>query len=170
MRTVVVNSVVGRLGKHPTQTVCPKCHNNIITNTTKFDGSMAWLWCFIIFLLGGGIFCLCFIPFCVDSFKDVRHSCPNCTHIIGTCSAMWTDTIRYGWDWLVKCYDICIHTWNKFKSIYNIFRFNVYLVSEQRIKDTPKENIIFFYTGYLSCRAPTVYSFFSIFPNIHLND
>ena len=85
VQTVILNN---RLGRHPVSTVCPRCGASVITNTTKIDGSMAWLWCFIIFILGGGIFCLCLIPFCVDSFKDVRHTCPNCKSVLGTHSSM----------------------------------------------------------------------------------
>ena len=77
-----------QLGRFPTPCTCPKCHENIVTVTTMEHGTATWLLCLFIFLLGGGILCLCFIPFCINDMKDVHHSCPKCYHKIGVNTRM----------------------------------------------------------------------------------
>uniref|UniRef100_A0A4W5MRK9 Si:ch211-202h22.8 n=1 Tax=Hucho hucho TaxID=62062 RepID=A0A4W5MRK9_9TELE len=62
------------------QMTCPHCQVQVLTETTHIAGCLAWL-------IFGALFCflcmLCsFIPFCVDSCKDVEHSCPNCRRVI----------------------------------------------------------------------------------------
>ena len=74
--------VVQNFGMIPASCNCPNCHQNVVTRTEYEVGLFAWLIAGIIFICGGWIFCLCFIPFCVDSMKDVRHVCPNCNYTI----------------------------------------------------------------------------------------
>ncbi|KAM9792645.1 LITAF domain-containing protein-like [Neosynchiropus ocellatus] len=60
--------------------VCPFCHTSVVTNTRYISGALTWLICAIV-----GIFLCwpcCLIPFCVDSCKDVEHSCPNCQRVL----------------------------------------------------------------------------------------
>ena len=69
-------------GVTPASCNCPNCHQNVVTRTEYEVGLFAWLIAGIIFICAGFICCLCFIPFCVDSMKDVRHVCPNCNYTI----------------------------------------------------------------------------------------
>ena len=71
------------LGSASASCTCPKCNQQVFTNTESYAGSIVWLICLFIILFGGWVFCLCFIPFCIEDLKDVRHSCPNCKHVIG---------------------------------------------------------------------------------------
>ena len=75
--TVVVQNQFGVI---PASCVCPNCHQNVVTRTEHEIGLFTWFLVGIIFICGGWIFCLCFLPFCIDSLKDVRHVCPNCNH------------------------------------------------------------------------------------------
>jgi lipopolysaccharide-induced tumor necrosis factor-alpha factor len=84
---VVVVNAVGptRFGPAPVQLVCPYCKNTVVTSTSHENGAMVWLG--VLFLC---LFCFCcfFIPFMIDSFKDVVHSCPSCNNVIGRCSRL----------------------------------------------------------------------------------
>ncbi|XP_057605529.1 lITAF domain-containing protein [Hippopotamus amphibius kiboko] len=59
------------------RSVCPYCGNHIITVTTPVPGTLTWLLCTGIFMARCFMGC-CFIPFCMDSLMDVRHTCPVC--------------------------------------------------------------------------------------------
>lgn len=65
----------------PVNTVCPHCHQNIITSTNAEAGGLTWLLCAGICLFGFWLGC-CLIPFCIDDCQDIRHSCPNCKNTI----------------------------------------------------------------------------------------
>uniref|UniRef100_A0AAV2LHL2 LITAF domain-containing protein n=1 Tax=Knipowitschia caucasica TaxID=637954 RepID=A0AAV2LHL2_KNICA len=60
----------------PGEMMCPQCRINVVTMTEYKVGTLSWL-------IGGIIFLTCFlpfcwIPFCVPSCKDVKHTCPRC--------------------------------------------------------------------------------------------
>ncbi|XP_017729934.1 PREDICTED: lipopolysaccharide-induced tumor necrosis factor-alpha factor homolog isoform X2 [Rhinopithecus bieti] len=59
------------------QVVCPYCGNRIITVTSFVPGALTWLLCTTLFLFGCVLGC-CFLPFCIRSLMDVKHSCPVC--------------------------------------------------------------------------------------------
>eukprot|EP00794_Sanderia_malayensis_P004847 gene4847-5481_t len=67
----------------PVNVICPRCQTNVVTSVTLENGLMVWLSVGGICLFGGWLGC-CLIPFFVNAFKDVVHTCPNCHNIIGT--------------------------------------------------------------------------------------
>jgi lipopolysaccharide-induced tumor necrosis factor-alpha factor len=56
---------------------CPKCFKLVTTNPEPVTGLLTWISCIALCFIG----CCC-IPFFTKSFKDVRHRCPACNHII----------------------------------------------------------------------------------------
>ncbi|XP_075264342.1 uncharacterized protein LOC142356286 isoform X1 [Convolutriloba macropyga] len=82
--TVVINTVpAGKLGTDPMQVTCPNCQQNVTTQLDYQKGCLTWLICGLLCLFGLFLGC-CLIPFCVNSCKDVVHTCPNCKVVIGT--------------------------------------------------------------------------------------
>ena len=69
-------------GTMPVTTNCHNCGQNITTSVIKKTGAMQWIACCVIASFGCDLGC-CFIPFCIDSLKDVTHSCPNCNIVLG---------------------------------------------------------------------------------------
>ncbi|XP_047664090.1 lipopolysaccharide-induced tumor necrosis factor-alpha factor homolog isoform X1 [Tachysurus fulvidraco] len=67
----------------PAQTCCPVCSQTVVTRLEHTSGTMAWLVCAGLCIIGCMYGC-CLIPFCVDSMKDVTHFCPNCNRAIGS--------------------------------------------------------------------------------------
>ncbi|KAH7065650.1 LITAF-like zinc ribbon domain-containing protein, partial [Auriculariales sp. MPI-PUGE-AT-0066] len=54
--------------------ICPNCGQNQITRVTYQAGGYAHIWAIVF-----GVFLLsCCIPFLVNSFKDVLHTCSSC--------------------------------------------------------------------------------------------
>ncbi len=71
-----------KLGSSPTRLRCPNCSAEILTQTRHKSGCMTWAICGSICAIGLFVPCAwlgCqFIPFCINSCKDVSHLCPNC--------------------------------------------------------------------------------------------
>ncbi|XP_064448593.1 lITAF domain-containing protein isoform X12 [Mirounga angustirostris] len=61
----------------PIRSICRYCGNYIITVTSPVPGVLTWLLCTSLFVFGCVLGC-CFLPFCVDSLMDVKHTCPVC--------------------------------------------------------------------------------------------
>ncbi|CAH1246492.1 LITAF [Branchiostoma lanceolatum] len=93
--TVVVGQQVAMIppdhptrSKDPVRMTCPTCQQSIETTIERQIGLFTWLAVGMIFLVGMGFPLLwlgcCFIPMCVPSCKDVKHTCPNCQTHLGT--------------------------------------------------------------------------------------
>lgn len=66
---------------------CPKCNADIVTSIHYESGTLSWILCLILCFFGFFMGC-CLIPFCIDSTKDVVHTCPNCHQHIGRYNRM----------------------------------------------------------------------------------
>lgn len=84
--TIVVGApavtVMGGFHEVPMNVTCPQCHQAVVTRTSYETGTLTWLICGGLVLLGCWLGC-CVIPFCVNGCKDVRHTCPNCNTSVG---------------------------------------------------------------------------------------
>uniref|UniRef100_A0A3B5PTA4 Small proline-rich protein 3-like n=1 Tax=Xiphophorus maculatus TaxID=8083 RepID=A0A3B5PTA4_XIPMA len=58
--------------------LCPHCKNTVVTSVEYKVGMLTWI------IFGVLFFCwpCSFIPFCVNSCKDVQHSCPQCNNVL----------------------------------------------------------------------------------------
>ncbi|XP_045689695.1 lITAF domain-containing protein [Phyllostomus hastatus] len=65
----------------PMQYPCPYCGNYILTVTTPAPGVLTWMLCTGLFVFGCFLGC-CLLPFCMESFMDVKHTCPVCRHVL----------------------------------------------------------------------------------------
>ncbi|KAM9493098.1 uncharacterized protein Hap1MRO34_003422 [Clarias gariepinus] len=78
---------VEKLSRHPSQTLCPFCGEYVTTDVSTVIGNTTWLVClasiFVCCIAG-----CCLIPFCISSFKDVKHKCPKCRSHIHTSTKM----------------------------------------------------------------------------------
>ena len=80
-------------GPDPISTTCPNCKAEIITTTTCTNckcnncttrSSTSTFQCLVAACLWFFCYFCCFcIPFCMDDWKDVLHTCPNCNYAIG---------------------------------------------------------------------------------------
>ncbi|KAM4765158.1 lipopolysaccharide-induced tumor necrosis factor-alpha factor isoform 1-T1 [Cyanocitta cristata] len=67
----------------PVQMSCPSCNQVIVTRLSYDAGALTWLSCGGLCLLGCIAGC-CLIPFCIDALKDVDHTCPKCSALLGS--------------------------------------------------------------------------------------
>uniref|UniRef100_A0AAV2LBX0 LITAF domain-containing protein n=1 Tax=Knipowitschia caucasica TaxID=637954 RepID=A0AAV2LBX0_KNICA len=67
------------LGQDGAFTMCPSCEQVVFTQTKKINGESVWIMSCIVAVVG-----LCFIAFCLDQLKSVRHKCPQCRSTIHT--------------------------------------------------------------------------------------
>ncbi|KAF8781709.1 lipopolysaccharide-induced tumor necrosis factor-alpha factor homolog [Argiope bruennichi] len=68
-------------GEKPVQVTCGNCRQTVITTTTAENGACAYIACIIVLIFC----CPCFfIPLCIDSCKDIQHTCPGCGARLGT--------------------------------------------------------------------------------------
>ncbi|XP_062582416.1 LITAF domain-containing protein-like [Saccostrea cucullata] len=70
-----------KFGRYPLQIKCPNCQADIVTGTTTEIGTFAWCMCVLIACFW--LWPFCFIALCIDSLKDVVHTCPNCKKELG---------------------------------------------------------------------------------------
>jgi len=69
-------------GRRSVQITCPTQGTPSHTNTEAEAGLGTWLMCCGLCFIGCSLGC-CFIPFCVDDLKDVKHTCSNCGTFVG---------------------------------------------------------------------------------------
>jgi len=68
-------------GPKSAKVICSSCQATVTTSTDSRPSMMAWaVSCALCFTMLWPCFC---VPFCIDSFKDVKHSCPNCNATLG---------------------------------------------------------------------------------------
>jgi len=80
--TTVILTGAMPMGPDPANMRCPNCNMNITTTTVSENSSSAHIACILLFLFGC---CLCScIPYFMDAFKVVNHSCPNCKTFLGS--------------------------------------------------------------------------------------
>ena len=75
-----------QFGQTPVPLHCPNCQKDVVTELVYESGAMVWIAVGIIFLLGLFVLFplfLIWIPFLVDDFKDITHTCPNCCYVFG---------------------------------------------------------------------------------------
>ena len=73
-------------GPDPMWTTCPNCDEEILTTTEASVSIFQMLvsGCLCVF------YCCCWwFPFCMDDWKDVLHTCPNCNYAIGKYKKLW---------------------------------------------------------------------------------
>ncbi|VVC31013.1 LPS-induced tumour necrosis factor alpha factor,Reverse transcriptase domain, partial [Cinara cedri] len=64
------------LGKQPVEVICPKCKAIVLTTVQEESSNTAYLCCLFLLVVGCTLFsCL---PFCMDSFKNYKHTCSRC--------------------------------------------------------------------------------------------
>ncbi|CAJ1338364.1 unnamed protein product [Effrenium voratum] len=69
----------------PVQTFCPNCQTENMTNVSHQMGAGGWVWCLgFTCLTSGVLFCVGFLPCCVDSLQDAHHHCGRCGAHLGT--------------------------------------------------------------------------------------
>lgn len=74
--------IIAGFHESPVATTCPNCGAAIVTATSYVTGTLTWLACLGLCVIGCDAGC-CLIPFCVDSMKDVIHTCPSCGTQVG---------------------------------------------------------------------------------------
>ncbi|KAL2796249.1 LITAF-like zinc ribbon domain-containing protein [Aspergillus keveii] len=72
-RGSVPSTPIPSLAQSPAVVDCPFCRQRALTSTTHETGASTHTWalCLCIFL------CIGFLPYLMDSFKDVQHRCGN---------------------------------------------------------------------------------------------
>ena len=80
--TVIVQNTPVYFGRHSVQITCPTHGTPSQTVTSAEVGLGTWLICLGLCCVGCDLGC-CFIPFCVDDCKDIKHTCSNCGTFVG---------------------------------------------------------------------------------------
>ena len=68
-------------GDAPVSTVCYNCNAQVVTVLRRSTGTTQWIAAGVLCFVG----CIpcCLIPFCIDQWQDITHSCPNCNYVLG---------------------------------------------------------------------------------------
>ena len=77
-------SLIAEAGTDPIWAYCPNCDEEILTTIEKSFSRYQYLIASGLFFSLVGFICCCWmIPYCMDDWKDVLHTCPNCNYEIG---------------------------------------------------------------------------------------
>ena len=60
---------------------CPHCGGVVTTRCVPQTGCATWLCCWALTWVGCFWGC-CLLPFCSETFRDVRHECPECDRVV----------------------------------------------------------------------------------------
>ncbi|KAJ8036926.1 Lipopolysaccharide-induced tumor necrosis factor-alpha factor-like [Holothuria leucospilota] len=85
-QTVVVTTVSSpgaTFRDTPVMMQCPNCQNQITSCCSYENGMLVWIIVLVIALVFQLWLGCCLIPLCIDSLKDVRHTCPVCKFQLG---------------------------------------------------------------------------------------
>ncbi|KAL3102155.1 hypothetical protein niasHS_003564 [Heterodera schachtii] len=74
------------LSDRPQLIDCPRCKQHGFTELKHVIGLFTWVSFLVLLITGLFVLPLFFlwVPFFIDTFKDVEHRCPNCKTHIGT--------------------------------------------------------------------------------------
>ncbi|ERF70700.1 hypothetical protein EPUS_02566 [Endocarpon pusillum Z07020] len=74
-------TAIPNLGMGPAPVDCPSCGKRGMTRVSYQAGNTTHIWAGITFCF---TLCLCFIPYLMNSLKDVQHHCSNCGVLLAT--------------------------------------------------------------------------------------
>ncbi|OAL36114.1 hypothetical protein AYO20_04528 [Fonsecaea nubica] len=72
---------IPNLGMSPAPVDCPACGQRAMTNVSYHTGNTTHVWAGVACCLTG---LLCFIPYLMNSLKDVQHRCGSCGVLLAT--------------------------------------------------------------------------------------
>ncbi|XP_017123142.1 cell death-inducing p53-target protein 1 [Drosophila elegans] len=70
-------------GNSSTQMICPLCHEVIETTTVIRRGMTAYVASLVVTFVTCGLG-TCLVPYIINDFNEIHHSCPNCKSFLGT--------------------------------------------------------------------------------------
>ncbi|EXJ67501.1 uncharacterized protein A1O5_09514 [Cladophialophora psammophila CBS 110553] len=72
---------IPNLGMSPAPVDCPACGQRSMTNVSYHTGNTTHVWAGVACCLTG---LLCFVPYLMNSLKDVQHRCGSCGVLLAT--------------------------------------------------------------------------------------
>ncbi len=69
------------LGVEPEKVFCPDCHTNVVTETYDVYDNSTYFSAFSLAVMG--LCLIAWVPFCLDRFQSVEHTCPRCHRSFG---------------------------------------------------------------------------------------
>ncbi|XP_025417290.1 lipopolysaccharide-induced tumor necrosis factor-alpha factor homolog [Sipha flava] len=69
------------LGQRSVNVTCPSCKSLVMSTVEETTSSKAYICCMLMCIFG---MCACsYLPFCMDSFMNYKHTCPRCKAFFG---------------------------------------------------------------------------------------
>ncbi|KAG9285929.1 hypothetical protein G9A89_013354 [Geosiphon pyriformis] len=75
-------TLVRDLRDRPAVTVCPHCHNTVLSSVKYTSGAATWLTSIALCFIGITSWGCCLFPFCINDLKDCVHKCPSCNKLM----------------------------------------------------------------------------------------